>query len=237
MQADLRRRLEMAVRVREFFRTHQSDGATQTGAVALLEQLVERAELLASQQRAGVITARGAVEHRTEVRRALQSKLLRYLSAVGAAAARENTELAAQFRLPKPRGPNHAFLTMARVMLEKATAQKDVLVNRGMSAKLLDDLTATLNDFEKTLEATRVARQDHAGATADLRAVLGEISQQVRVLDGLVRYRFGDNEELMGAWASAHNVVGPFRKASPPDPLSVPERGNDAGGSSTPAAA
>ena len=108
MQADLRRRLEMAVRVREFFRTHQSDGATQTGAVALLEQLVERAELLASQQRAGVITARGAVEHRTEVRRALQSKLLRYLSAVGAAAARENTELAAQFRLPKPRGPNRA---------------------------------------------------------------------------------------------------------------------------------
>jgi len=74
--------------------------------------------------------------------------------------------------------------------------------------------------------------------------VLGEISQQVRVLDGLVRYRFGDNEELMGAWASARNVVGPFRKSSPPGPLSpslrsgqaVPERGNDAG-SSTPAAA
>jgi len=31
-------------------------------------------------------------------------------------------------------------------------------------------------------------------------------------------------------------VVGPFRKSSPPGPLSVPERGDDAGGS-TPAAA
>lgn len=55
MRADLRRRLEMAVRVRDFFRTHQTDGATQEGAVARLEQLVQRAELLASQQRAGVI--------------------------------------------------------------------------------------------------------------------------------------------------------------------------------------
>ena len=35
--------------------------------------------------------------------------------------------------------------------------------------------------------------------------------------DGLVRYRFGENAELMGAWASARNVEGPFRsKAEPP---------------------
>ena len=47
---------------------------------------------------------------------------------------------------------------------------------------------------------------------------MAEISEQVKVLDGIVRYRFGDNAELMGAWASAHNVVGPFRsQASPPD--------------------
>jgi len=31
------------------------------------------------------------------------------------------------------------------------------------------------------------------------------------LLDGLVRYRFGDNAELMGAWASARNVGGPVR--------------------------
>jgi len=48
-------------------------------------------------------------------------------------------------------------------------------------------------------------------ATADLKAVAAEIADQVRVLDGLVRYRFGDNAELMGAWASARNVLGPFK--------------------------
>ena len=39
---------------------------------------------------------------------------------------------------------------------------------------------------------------------------------QVRLLDGLVRYRFSDNAELMGAWASARNVLGPFKTRSEP---------------------
>jgi hypothetical protein len=38
-----------------------------------------------------------------------------------------------------------------------------------------------------------------------------------------MRYRFGDNAELMGAWGSAHSVVGPSRShttapASPATP-------------------
>jgi len=50
-------------------------------------------------------------------------------------------------------------------------------------------------------------------------AVCSEISQQVRLLDGLVRYRFGDNAELMGAWASARKCRG-----------AVPVEGRTAGG-------
>jgi hypothetical protein len=96
-------------------------------------------------------------------------------------------------------------------MLEKATAQKDLLVSRGMSETLLDDLAATIVEFEQTLEASRAGRREHVGASADLSAVGAEIAEQVRLLDGLVRYRFGDNAELMGAWASARNVLGPFR--------------------------
>ena len=54
------------------------------------------------------------------------------------------------------------------------------------------------------------------GASADLQAVITEITEQVRVLDGLVRYRFSDNAELMAAWASARDVLGPFRSKSEP---------------------
>lgn len=215
MDAVLRRRLEMAVRVRDFLRAHRTDGVAEGAALARLEELVQRAENLASQQLAGILAARAAVEVRAEVRRALRSKLLLYLSAVGKVAANENAELGAQFRLQRV-GPNQPFVTMARGMLEKATAHKELLEKRGMSETLLADLTAGIEEFEQTLEATRASRLEHVGASADLKVVMAEVSEQVKVLDGVVRYRFGDNPELMAAWASAHSVVGPFRSNGKP---------------------
>ena len=173
-------------------------------------------------------------------RRALQSKLLLYLRAVGALA--ENAELAVQFQVPPSNASHEALLTMARGMLEKATLHKDVLVKRGMSEQLLGDLAGALGEFEQTIEATRAGRREHpslrsgqapslrsgqvVGASADLKAVAAEI-KEVRVLDGLVRFRFGDDAERMGAWASARNVLGPFKPKAEPG----------AGGSQTPKAA
>src|SRR5262245_33476283 len=215
MDARLRRRLEMAVRVRDFLRAHRTDGVAEGAALARLEELVQRAEDLAGQQRAGIVAARAATEMRGEVRRALRSKLLLYLSAVGRVAANENAELGAQFRLPRV-GPNQPFVTMVRGMLEQATAHKELLVKRGMSETLITDITAGIEEFEQSLEATRAGRRDHVGASADLRSVMAEVSEQVKVLNGVVRYRFGDNAELMGAWASAHSVVGPFRSNGKP---------------------
>jgi len=50
------------------------------------------------------------------------------------------------------------------------------------------------------------------------------------LLDKVVRYRFGDNAELMGAWESARNVAepGPFKTTNEPQ--------SGAGGSETKAA-
>jgi len=211
MNAQLRRRLEMAGRVREFLRAHKTDGVGEGLGLAKLEELVQRGEVLASQQRSGIVERRSSTKRRNNLRRALQTKLLLYLRAVGAVAAKENAELAVQFQVPPSNASHEALLTMARGMLEKATLHKDVLVNRGMSEQLLGDLAGALGEFEQTIEATRAAQRQHIGASADLEAVAAEIAEQVRVLDGLVRYRFGDNAELMGAWASARNVLGPFK--------------------------
>ena len=214
MNARLRRRLEMAVRVRDFLRTHRTDGVAETAALARLEELVNRAEVLITQQRAGIVAERASTETRAKVRRGLRSRLLAYLSAVGTAAASENVALGAQFRLPRV-GPNKAFVTIARGMLEKATEHKDLLVKRGMAEQLLTDIATGIQEFERTLEASRAYRSDHVGATADLTAVLAEVAEQVKVLDGIVRYRFGDNTELMGAWVSAHNIIGPSTASAP----------------------
>ena len=210
MNAVLRRRLEMAERVRDFLRAHATEGAQAT-ALARLEELIQRADALAAQQRAGVVAAKSATVQRARLRQALQTKLLRYLAGVGAVAAKDTPELAEQFRLPRANVNHQGFLTAARGMLEEAMAQKELLVSRGMSEKLLDDLQAALSELENTLEASRTGRREHVGASADLQAVASQITEQVRLLDGLVRYQFGGNVGLMGAWASARNVVGPFR--------------------------
>jgi len=53
--------------------------------------------------------------------------------------------------------------------------------------------------------------------------------EQVKLLDGVVQYRFGDDAELMGAWHSARNVAGPLQAKSGPE--------SAAGGGQTPKAA
>ena len=45
------------------------------------------------------------------------------------------------------------------------------------------------------------------------------------MLDGLVRYRFGENAELMGAWASPRSVGGPVRSKAEPEAGAGEEQG------------
>src|SRR3989449_8657135 len=94
MNAQLRRRLEMAGRVREFLRAHKTDGVGEGLGLAKLEELIARAEALDAQQRAGIVTTRLSTKHREGLRRALQSKLLLYLRALGGLGDPENGEAA-----------------------------------------------------------------------------------------------------------------------------------------------
>jgi len=229
MNALLRRRLEAAARVRDFLRAHKTDAVGEGLGLGKLEELITRAEALDEQQRAGVVTARLSTKHRKGLRRALQSKLLLYLRALGGLGDPENGEAAIQFQVPPSNASHQALLTTGRDTLTKALGQKDVLLARGMPPALLDDLAAALGGLEQTMADTRTGRRDHVGASSDLAAVGVEIVKQVRALDGMVRYRFGDNAELMGAWRSARNVLGPFRSKNGPE--------SSAGGSQTPKAA
>ena len=229
MNKILRIRLDMATRVRDFLRAHKTDvvgeGAGGAGGLGLakLEELVQRADGLVAKQRAGLAATRSTPMQRRRIRDTLQTALLRYLKAVSVAAAKENTDLLAHFQLPHANVSHRGFLAAVQVMLAKATEQKDLLVSHGMQPSLLDDLGTTLAEFEQTLEGSRAGRRDHMGATADLKAIAAEINEQVRVLDGLMQYRFRDNAELMGEWAGVRNVLGPFKSKTQPQ---APAEGN-----------
>lgn len=231
MDKVLRGRLDMATRVRDFLRAHKVDVVGEGLGLAKLEELVQRADGLVARQRAGIAATRAATLQREGIRDTLQTALLRYLKAVSQAAATENSDLLAQFQMPHVNVSHRVFVAAARGLLTKATEQKDLLVSHGMQPSLLEDLGATLAEFEQTLEASRAGRREHVGARADLDAVAAEIVKQVRVLDGLMRYRFRNNADLMGEWASVRNVLGPFRSKGQKPPESP------AGGSQAPKAA
>jgi len=217
MNALLRRRLEMAARVRDFLRAHRTEVEAEAMALTRLEELLQRAQSLEEQQQNGLVATHAATAKREELRRTLQHTLLKFLAAVATVAAKANTDLLIQVRLPRGTASNQFFLSAGRRILTKATVEKDLLIAQGLSPTLFDDVDNALTGFEQTLELTRAGRREHTGASADLRRIATEIGEQVRLLDGLVRYRFGGNAELMGAWDSARNEVGPSRSHVQPD--------------------
>ena len=153
--------------MRDFLRAHQTDGVGQGLGLAKLEELIQRAEVLAGQQRGGVAVTRSASRQRHAVRRALQSKLLGYLRVVGAVAGKVNAELAQQFRMPPGNASQQALLTTGHKILELATAQKDVLVGLGMREQVLGELAAALGEFEQTLRCAQGRLFRRGGTTQE----------------------------------------------------------------------
>jgi hypothetical protein len=218
MNAEVRRKLEMVVRVRDFSRAHPSTDANYASVLARLEDRIARAEALAAQQRSGRIAENAAAARRVKLRRLLHHQLLRHLIRVGEVASADEPELAHRFQFPRTNGTSKAFVTAARAMLTEAVAQKDLLVKYGLAASLIDDLTKALDQYDAAVEETNAGRRAHVGARADLGAVTEELFKLVQLLDGLNQYRFRDDAEKLAAWVSAKNVVGPFRRQSEPPP-------------------
>jgi len=207
----------MAVRVRHFTRAHPSEDSTYLKVVAALEERLARADTLAIQQRDGTLEQHGSIVRRQELRRLMQGELLPQLVRAGERAVSQRPELTGFFRLPLPNGPNKVFLTAAQAMYAKAVETKDLLVDLGMSAAMLDELGRSVAEFEKVTEAAHEGRRDHVGASADLKVVTDEIVGLVALLDGLNRFRFRDDAEVLAAWQSAADIVGPFR-SKPAEP-------------------
>ena len=61
----------------------------------------------------------------------------------------------------------------------------------------------------------RAARLDHIGARVDLEDITRELTDTVKVVDGMVRYGFGDNPEVMAEWKAAKSVLR--GKVTPPE--------------------
>jgi len=220
MDLIVRRKLEMATRVRTFSRAHPSTEPTYTTVLGRLEERLTEAEAIATTHHEARVAAHAARLHRKELRRIVHFQLLKYLVAVGSVVGKARGEPAggAQFRLPSVSANNQAFLTAVKALAAAAEQQRDVLVAGGMAPALLEELQQKLAEFETASEEARAKRLSHIGARADLEKIAGELMDQVRVLDGINRWRFAKDPEVMAEWDAARHLP-------PPRPAEQPVQG------------
>ena len=95
-------------------------------------------------------------------------------------------------------------------MLEQGQAEKELLLKHGLTATLLDDLAAAVAEFDASVTETVEGKQGHVLASRELQVVSEEVMLLVGLMDGINRYRFQRDPQLLEAWESAkHVVVGP----------------------------
>jgi hypothetical protein len=78
---------------------------------------------------------------------------------------------------------------------------------------------------EAASEAARTARRDHIGARADLEVISAQLVEQVNLTDGITRYRFGNDAEVMAEWKAARQRLGQPRNGERVSPAAPPPAG------------
>ena len=208
MNFSVRRKLDMAGRVRDFCRTHPDQNPGYTAAAQRLEERLVRAEALAQQQVTGQQMAAGAVVNKEELRLDIH-RIIALLAGLAGPAAKEERDLAVGIIRPDVNGSHQAFLTRSRVAAAIGSTHKELLTRYGMPDAFLDELNTALDRYEQALNQQHAGRAAHVGARAELEAVTSEIMLIVRQLDALLRFRFRRNAESLAAWKSARDVAWP----------------------------
>jgi hypothetical protein len=212
MNFSIRRKLDMAGRVRDFCRMHPDlQNAGYTAAVARLEQQLIRAVALADQQVTGHQMVAIAVVNKEKLRVEIHQTIA-LLAGLAGPAAKEERELAVGILRPDVNGSHQAFLTRCRVAASTGAKHKELLVRYGMPENFLEELNAQLDRYEQALNQQNAGRAAHVGARAELEAVTAEIMLNIQQIAAVVRFRFRSNAESLAVWKSARDIAWPSDK-------------------------
>jgi hypothetical protein len=232
MERRTRSEVAMGTGAKDFSVTHPMESAGYKAAVAGLGNALAEAGMLEIQQREGIIMERSGGAVRRELMERMREVHLPHLAHSARRAEREEPDLTRQFRFKPTSDSIGGRRAAAGSMLEAAQSHQDVLVRHGMDESVLNDLVQALAEFDAATERCIAGRAAHVGASARLRAVGQEIVGLVRVIDGLNRVRFKNDESLLAQWISMSTVrAAPKGSSAEPAPVS----GGDGPAASPPA--
>jgi hypothetical protein len=232
---EVRRTFEMAERVVNFSDAHADDDTGHLVSVARLKEVKVQMEQIAATQRAGLIDAHTSAIEKRRLRREMLAGPIAHLTEVGGLAGRDQPDLVNKFRY-KPSGHTYvAHRTAARSMQDAADTHREALSKYGLSGAVLEVFGQLLDQFDAAVKLGSDGRAAHTGATRRLRALAVEAGQIVRAMDARNRYRFKNDQQVLGAWITASTVFG---SGAGPGPADAPAPGGEqeAGGDVRPAA-
>ena len=210
MNSVVRRLVDMAVRVRDFFRTNPFGSESADAVVDRFEAAVARARDLIAQQAAGELDVHTSSVVRAGIRRDLTKNVLRHLSRIAGAAAKEKPDLSDSFRQPLSTANDQKFRAVVEIIRTETAANRELLVKYGLWEGALDELNRHVEALDQAAIAGNAGRRAHTGASTELKIVGSELVAFVRQLDGMMIFRLREHPDLRGAWASARNVAWPL---------------------------
>ena len=216
MNARTRSRLEMARRALEFAQAHPDTSEGYTAAVRELEELLARSKQLADLQRQGIAEVRAATQRKTNLRRSISQGQMLHVATAAQRAAKEEPELAQKFALARQPTAYLAFQSLARTVAAEAEGRKALLVKHGLVDSVLVSLTESLGQFDQAQARVGGAQDPHRCSG---RAGCG-VGRGGPDCEGNGQPQPGPlcrDPDLLAAWKSASNVIGPRRAGGQAD--------------------
>lgn len=217
MRTDVRLKIDMAVRVRDFLRANPFESANGIAVAGRFEERVARALELVSQIDQGETRRKASVRHKGEIRDRLRRQALRHIQRIGAAAAKELPELASLLRIPR-QPSEREFRATAGNIAAVVAANRELLDRYGLVDTIPEELERGLAEFDRITAESNAGRMTHTGARMELADLALDLIAMVRQLDGMMLYRFREEPMLQGGWASARNVAWPLHRPKPEAP-------------------
>jgi len=216
MNSEIRSKLDMGDRVHAYCLAHPFDDPGQTGLVTRLGERLARAHALGALESTGHRTVHAAVDNKDEIR-ALIREDLRVIAGIADVVSLDEPGLSARLELPAISASHLDFVNETRAMIGQTEARREQFVAHGMPAGLLEQVNARLAQYIAAVAEKGSGVVTHVGANAELEMVTGEIMILANALDRLFAVRYRRNAELLAAWKSAREVVGPATRQTEPE--------------------
>lgn len=223
MDNNIKRQIEMFLRVREFGIANPSDFPAESFAGRLFTQLNDiYADAWISAVGQASKSPRAASARKERARTALRDDIVAIARTAQTIDLRR-PELSLTF-LPPKKPTDQNLLATAKAFAQNAEAFHDEFIQRGLPENFLDDLESDIATFEQAISGKISTIQAASTALRSLRNATARGMETVRKLDPIVRNVYRGNPDKLEAWKQARTVERVARASSrTSEPAEEPE--------------